>query len=243
MVARKQSIPAWHGVGHDPPWNLTGAEFDRRTRRYFHGTTTANAKRLLVEQRPDPSMYGTRTDYGFFGEGFYVTTQPSSSYGKNVLVVDVSLDASVLEWSRYVADKTGYTPASEPPWFRDLIDRQAAIIEARGRVVRRDAFDTITPGHRNFSIIEFVRAAYSYAKAMKYDVFQPTPFETVILEPSCVTSITRAGKSFADAVAKYSHRAIVEDALGSGLPVPREVLAEYGLRRSESNGRARLRRR
>lgn len=64
-------MPAWHGVGYDPPWSVTGAEFDRRTRQYFHGTTTANAKRLLAEQRPDPSMYGSRTDYGFFGEGFY----------------------------------------------------------------------------------------------------------------------------------------------------------------------------
>ena len=205
-------VAPWYGVGDVPPWRLTEREFNLRTRRYFHGSTAANVKRLIAEQKPDAAMYGSRTDKGFFGEGFYTTTTPYSSYGKNVLAVEVRLDASILEWSDNVTDRFGFAPSSKPPWFDRMVERMHALAAANGRSMRAAWVASITPGDPSFSHLEFVREAYAYAKASGYDVFQPMASETVILNPNCVTRIYRAAKSFAEAESRYSHAAYVRAA-------------------------------
>lgn len=206
------NVAPWYGVGDAPRRSTPRTDFDRRTRRYFHGSSPARVKRLLAEQRPDPAEYGTRTDKGFFGEGFYTTTEPSASYGKNVLAVEVSLGATVLEWAAQIEPRFGYAPVSPPPWFEAMLGRLLAAAAQRGRSYGPGAFDGVTPGHPDFSVVMFVQEAYRYAVAARFDVFQPTGGETVILNPGCVERIYRAGKSFDDAVARFSFDAYVEAA-------------------------------
>ena len=210
-------VAPWRGAGEAPWWSLTREDFDRDTRRYFHASSAAGARKLLADQRPDPALYGTRTDGGFFGEGFYVTTEPSSFYGRALLAVEVALDVAVLEWSSQTRPRHGYAPEAPPPWFGAMVGRLRDAAARRGRALRPGAFDDVTPGHPAFSLTSFVHEAYAYAVASGYDIFQPTPGETVILNPACVTSIYRAARSFDEAVARYSFGAYTAAAVRCGM--------------------------
>lgn len=175
----------------------------------FHGTTSEGAD-SLASNGIIPVRLQSR-DRGFYGDGFYVTTerQIADRHATTVAdkrdtspaVVRVKLpeDASVLDASETLEDDSQHPVTGDelPEWHSEFVEwhagkvAEAAVWEDIPGVEREDVMDgvreKVTPGTDEFDRLDWYEEVTEYARETGYDAVFWADSEVIVLAYDRVT--------------------------------------------------------
>lgn len=163
---------------------------------YYHGTSKSSAKNIL-KNGINKSRLQSR-DRGFFGDGFYVCSNPdtarhhSSTVGENngkVLEIEINPNSNIL-YAGQTFTEHSITPTSKPKWHSSFIDwslqkvKDAAVWEyatdKSKNEILSDARCERTPGSGKFDRQKWYNEVTEFAKSQGYDIVYWTPSEIII---------------------------------------------------------------
>lgn len=170
----------------------------------YHGTSKEGAK-ALVNRGIDMRQTQSR-DSGFFGEGFYVTTEKefASHHATNnaePAIVEISLSSSASILNAGETFSGGPVPTAPPSWHESFIDwyieklEEAAVWERIDGKSRSDIVPSgkkkQTPGTEEFNRTKWYENVTEYAEEQGHDVVYWSDSEVIIKNPDVVTNITQ----------------------------------------------------
>lgn len=156
---------------------------------FFHGTDTISAESLLEHGISEGQLQSR--DRGFFGEGFYMTTDPTvaANYGTAVLEVRPPEHFDVFDAGDHL-DKL--MVPERPEWWGEFAEwkenavRDAEVWEIADTDMTEEeivesAIDGIDPEHPSFDRLDYYPEATEWLESEGYDIAFWTDTEVVLL--------------------------------------------------------------